>query len=79
MKNKNTPDLQSMLSESVLTDAEMTEKQKDILRAAEKLFIEFGFEAPTAQIAKEAKVTEKTLFKYFPTKTHLVNRILADR
>ncbi|MBM9498782.1 TetR/AcrR family transcriptional regulator [Leptospira sp. 201903071] len=54
-------------------------KEKDILQAGEKLFGERGFEGTTtSEIAKEAKVTERTLFKYFPTKKDLYFRILSS-
>lgn len=76
MIDKKQPDIEAMLKEVDLYDNPTTEKQRDILRAAEKLFAESGFETATAAIAKEAKVTEKTLFKHFPTKAQLVNRIL---
>ncbi|PJZ54421.1 TetR/AcrR family transcriptional regulator [Leptospira adleri] len=56
-----------------------SEKEKDVLRAGETLFGERGFEGTTtAEIAKEAKVTERTLFKYFPTKKDLYIRILSS-
>ncbi|RHX92306.1 TetR/AcrR family transcriptional regulator [Leptospira stimsonii] len=56
-----------------------SEKEKDILRAGEVLFGERGFEgATTSEIAKEAQVTERTLFKYFPTKKDLYIRILSS-
>lgn len=56
-----------------------SEKEKDILRAGETLFGERGFEGTTtAEIAKAAKVTERTLFKYFPTKKDLYIRILSS-
>jgi AcrR family transcriptional regulator len=55
----------------------LTAKQRDILQAAEKLFSDQGFAATsTAAIAREAGVTEKTLFKHFPTKVDLFRRIL---
>ncbi len=55
----------------------MTEKQKAILEAAETLFAEAGYgETSTASIARKAGVTEKTLFKHFPTKQLLLRRIL---
>ncbi|AOP35678.1 hypothetical protein A0128_18625 [Leptospira tipperaryensis] len=56
-----------------------SEKEKDILQAGEKLFGERGFEGTTtSEIAKEAQVTERTLFKYFPTKKDLYLRILSS-
>lgn len=77
MIDKTSLDIEALLKEQELYENPLTEKQADILRAAEKLFTEMGFsETPTAAIAKEAKVTEKTLFKHFPTKSHLLRRVL---
>ncbi|XDD43043.1 TetR/AcrR family transcriptional regulator [Leptospira sp. WS60.C2] len=55
-----------------------SEKEKDIVYAAEDIFAELGFSgATTAELAKKAGVTERTLFKYFPTKNDLYKRVLA--
>lgn len=55
-----------------------TEKEADILRAAVDLLGERGVDgATTAEIAKRAGVTERTLFRYFPSKRDLVRRVLA--
>ncbi|TGM79398.1 TetR/AcrR family transcriptional regulator [Leptospira bouyouniensis] len=55
-----------------------SEKEKDIVNAAEQVFAEQGFSgATTAELAKQAGVTERTLFKYFPTKNDLYKRVLA--
>ncbi|TGL24352.1 TetR/AcrR family transcriptional regulator [Leptospira yanagawae] len=55
-----------------------TEKEKDIVYAAEDVFAEQGFSgATTAELAKQAGVTERTLFKYFPTKNDLYKRVLS--
>ena len=49
------------------------DKQEQILKAALKLFVEFGFHGtPTSRIAKEAGVSNVTLFHYFKTKDELV-------
>ncbi|TGN01034.1 TetR/AcrR family transcriptional regulator [Leptospira yasudae] len=56
----------------------VSEKETDIVKAGENVFGEFGFEgATTAQISKKANVTERTLFKYFPTKKDLYIRIIS--
>lgn len=48
------------------------DKKEEILKAALKLFVEFGFHAtPTSKIAKEAGVANGTLFHYFKTKDEL--------
>jgi TetR/AcrR family transcriptional regulator len=55
-----------------------TEKERDILAAAADLFGERGVDgATTAEIAKRAGVTERTLFRYFPSKRDLTRRVLA--
>lgn len=49
------------------------DKQEQILKAALKLFVEFGFHGtPTSRIAREAGVSNGTLFHYFKTKDDLV-------
>ena len=54
-----------------------TEKEKDIVAAAVALIGERGIDgATTAEIAKRAGVTERTLFRYFPTKKDLVRRVM---
>src|SRR5262245_62002012 len=57
--------------------APTTEKQKAIMEAAVALISQRGIDgATTAEIARHAGVTEKTLFRYFPTKQDLVRRVL---
>jgi TetR/AcrR family transcriptional regulator len=69
--------LETLIAERELYENPLTEKQKSILEAAESLFAEAGFsETSTAAIARKAGVTEKTLFKHFPTKQDLLRRIL---
>jgi AcrR family transcriptional regulator len=54
-----------------------TEKEKAIIEAAVALIGERGIDgATTAEIARRAKVTERTLFRYFPSKKDLVRRVL---
>jgi AcrR family transcriptional regulator len=49
------------------------DKQEQILIAALKLFVEFGFHGtPTSKIAREADVSNGTLFHYYKTKDELV-------
>lgn len=51
-------------------------KSEQILDAATKLFIEYGFHAtPTSKIAKEADVSNGTLFHYFNTKEELISEL----
>ena len=52
------------------------DKEKEILAAALKLFVEFGFHGtPTSKIAKEAGVANGTLFHYFKTKEELIVKL----
>lgn len=54
-------------------EAEMTEKQRAILRAAAKLFAEKGYHASsTSEIAREAGVAEGTIFRHYKTKKELL-------
>ncbi len=49
------------------------DKRENILAAALKLFVEYGFHGtPTSKIASEAGVSNGTLFHYFKTKDDLV-------
>jgi AcrR family transcriptional regulator len=44
-----------------------------IAETARRLFVQRGFDAvPVAEVAREAEVSEKTVFNYFPTKEDLV-------
>ncbi|SEM84026.1 TetR/AcrR family transcriptional regulator [Lihuaxuella thermophila] len=66
--------LKALLKEShnILIDTNLTDKQKDIIRAALELFAEKGYDGTTTQsIAQKAKVSEKTLFKYYGSKQEL--------
>jgi TetR/AcrR family transcriptional regulator len=52
-------------------------KEAAIMDAAARLFGEQGYEATrTAQIAAAAGVTERTLFRYFPSKEKLYRRVM---
>lgn len=59
-----------------MSQQEPTPKQLAILDAALELFSTKGYTATTTlEIAQKANTTEKTLFKYFPTKQILFNHI----
>jgi AcrR family transcriptional regulator len=54
-----------------------TERERAIVAAAMDLIAKKGVDgATTAEIARRAGVTEKTLFRYFPSKKDLVRRVL---
>lgn len=76
-QNYKRIDMKTLLEEASLYDQALSEKEKSILAAAESLFAEKGAsDTPTAEIAKKAGVTERTLFRYFPSKEDLLKRIL---
>ena len=54
------------------------EKREAILTAAVELVAAQGTGAPTAKIAREAGVSEGTLFTYFPTKDDLINQLFLE-
>lgn len=54
-------------------ESDMTERQLNILISAIELFSEKGYEATsTSEIAKNAKVAEGTIFRYYKTKRELL-------
>ncbi|MGZ6530093.1 MAG: TetR/AcrR family transcriptional regulator [Tumebacillaceae bacterium] len=60
-----------------LSDDELTEKHWQILEAAVRVFSEKGFSASrTSEVAKEAGVSEGTIFNYFKTKKDLLTSML---
>lgn len=60
-----------------LPDTEWTEKHWQILEAAVRVFSEKGFSASrTSEVAKEAGVSEGTVFNYFKTKKDLLVGLL---
>lgn len=57
----------------------VNDKQKDLLAAALRLFVENGFHGtPTSKIAKEAGVANGTLFHYYNTKEDLIISLYID-
>ena len=54
------------------------DKRNAVLAAAERVFAAQGLSAPTALIAKEAGVSNGTLFVYFPTKADLLNQLFVE-
>jgi AcrR family transcriptional regulator len=76
-KKKPRVSMRDLERESRKFHAPATDKEKAIIEAAVTLIGERGIDgATTAAIAKRANVTEKTLFRYFPSKADLVRRVL---
>jgi TetR/AcrR family transcriptional regulator len=63
--------------ESARYERPRTEKEAAILQAATHIFGAKGYrDARTAEIAASARVTERTLFRYFPSKDQLYRRVM---
>ena len=76
-KTKTKPPARNAEHETAQFLGAITEKERSILLAAVELIGERGIEgATTAEIARRADVTEKTLFRYFPSKQDLVRRVM---
>ncbi len=58
-------------------DRELTPRQAEILDAAVRVFSKKGYDGSrTKEIAKEAGISEATLFKHFPTKRALLSAVM---
>jgi TetR/AcrR family transcriptional regulator len=67
----------SLRGESARYERPSTEREAAILQAATQVFGSRGYRgARTADIAAQARVTERTLFRYFPTKEKLYRRVM---
>jgi TetR/AcrR family transcriptional regulator len=76
-KKKPRLSMRELEQETKKFNAPATEKEKAIIEAAVALMGERGVDgATTAEIARRAGVTEKTLFRYFPSKKDLIRRVL---
>jgi AcrR family transcriptional regulator len=72
------PSLRALEEDAKRFASAATDKERAIMDAAVALIGERGVAgATTAAIAKRAGVTERTLFRYFPTKKDLVRRVLV--
>jgi len=77
MRNQKEINFETLAEEATRYDQALSQKEKSIIGAAEILFSEKGAsDTPTAEIAKKAGVTERTLFRYFPSKDDLLKRVM---
>lgn len=69
--------MQALRGEAARYEKPETEKEAAIVRAATRVFGAKGYAAArTAEIARAAGVTERTLFRYFPSKQRLYRRVM---
>ncbi|MFN2644282.1 MAG: TetR/AcrR family transcriptional regulator [Burkholderiales bacterium] len=67
----------TLRGESARYERPRSDKEAAILAAATEIFGAKGYrDARTAEIAASARVTERTLFRYFPTKEQLYRRVM---
>ena len=77
MQKKQRLSLRDLQLEAEKFSRPTTAKEQAIIEAASALLGERGIDgATTAEIAKRAGVTERTLFRYFPSKNDLVRRVM---
>ncbi|MBM7323508.1 TetR/AcrR family transcriptional regulator [Agrobacterium sp. S2] len=54
------------------------EREQEIVRGAVSFFAEFGFEGQTRELAKRLGITQPLLYRYFPNKEALVERVYQE-
>ena len=54
------------------------EREQMIVREATRFFAEVGFEGQTRELARRLGVTQPLIFRYFPTKEDLIERVYQE-
>lgn len=54
------------------------ERERQIVEGAVRFFAEVGFEGQTRELAKRLGITQPLLYRYFPSKEHLVERVYQE-
>jgi AcrR family transcriptional regulator len=54
------------------------ERERLIVAEATRYFAEYGLQAGTTELARRLGITQPLLYKYFPTKMALIERVYAD-
>lgn len=54
------------------------ERERLIVEGAIRFFAEFGFEGQTRELAKRLGIAQPLLYRYFPSKEHLVERVYEE-
>jgi len=54
------------------------DREQEILEGAIRYFAEVGFGGQTRQLAERLGITQPLLYRYFPTKKHLIDRVFQE-
>ena len=54
------------------------ERERQIVDGAIRYFAEVGFEGQTRELARRLNITQPLLFRYFPTKDELIDRVYEE-
>lgn len=54
------------------------ERERQIVDGAIRYFAEVGFDGQTRELARRLGITQPLLFRYFPTKDHLIDRVYEE-
>jgi AcrR family transcriptional regulator len=54
------------------------DREQQILEEAVRFFAEFGFGGQTRELAERLGITQPLLYRYFPTKQHLIERVFRE-
>lgn len=54
------------------------DRERQILLGAIRYFAEVGFNGQTRQLAERLGITQPLLYRYFPTKRHLIERVFGE-
>jgi AcrR family transcriptional regulator len=54
------------------------ERERQIVEGAIRFFAEVGFDGQTRELAKRLGITQPLLYRYFPSKEHLVERVYQE-
>jgi AcrR family transcriptional regulator len=68
------------MSEAQLTRVRLTReaREKLIVEGAVRFFAEVGFGGQTRELSRQLRISQSLLFKYFPTKSQLIDRVYEE-
>lgn len=67
-----------MANNNLLIDSDVSEREKDIFAATERLLVKFGYDKTTvSDIAKEAGISKGAVYLHFSSKDELIEKMLV--